>query len=81
MKRELLTFAQYFVLVIVAGLLAFMLFTFPPSTSGEYADAINFGEAWRIYEPVMFDWLKIFGGLGVIRLAVLFVMRKQGKHL
>ena len=46
-KRELSTLARYLAFAFTAGPVTFALSTTPPQAEGEYAAAINIGEAWK----------------------------------
>ncbi|MCA1616175.1 MAG: hypothetical protein LC800_19155 [Acidobacteria bacterium] len=78
-KRELSTLAQYFVIASVAGVGAFVceiVWTTSPLIQGGHASTVNFGEAWRLYKPAFYGWLAAFSALALLRLLVLFVMKR-----
>ena len=78
-KRELSTLAQYFTVAAVAGVGAFVweiVRLTSPQVQGEYASAINTGEAWANYRPVLLYWLAAFLVVALLRLLVLFVMKR-----
>ena len=69
LKRELKIWAQYFVIALVAWWIHFSyFFTSKPG--------INIHEAWRIYEPLLSDWLFIFAILSVVRLLLVMLVHK-----
>lgn len=75
-KRELGTLVQHLVAAWVAGLVVFFLSTAPGAAEGEYAAAINIGEAWRNYRPLFYGWLTVFAVLAGLRVLALFAVKR-----
>lgn len=79
-RWELKTCAQYFAIALIAGVGAFVSFM-PDAEGGEIAIAVNIGEAWRNYMPVLGTWLLVFAILSIIRLLILYtVHHKRNKN-
>ena len=76
-RRELSTLAQYFIFTLVAGLGTFIWFITPPNGEGEYVSAINVAEAWKMYKPLFYRWLFILTALALVRLVVVFVVKRR----
>jgi uncharacterized BrkB/YihY/UPF0761 family membrane protein len=75
-RRELSTLAQYLVIALAAGVGAFVWET-SPVIQGQYANAINIGEAWRNFKPVLYSWFCAFTVFSLLRLLVVFVVKRR----
>jgi len=80
LKRELSFSVQYFVMVLVALVVAFFGML-PGSGSGEFADAINLNEAWKNVDPYVKSVLLIFSALCVVRLLAVSLVSAAKKPL
>ncbi|HEX7317072.1 MAG TPA: hypothetical protein VF297_24450 [Pyrinomonadaceae bacterium] len=80
-RWEVGAWVQYAALTLVAGVLTFWGALPGGRQTGEYAEAVNIGEAWKNYAPVLRSWLLIFLLLTAARLAVVYLIyrRRKGK--
>ncbi len=80
LKRELSLSIQYFVMVFVAFVAAF-LGMLPGSGDGPLANAINLNEAWRNVDPYVKSVLLIFSALSMARFLVVSLVHSAKKPL
>ena len=72
-KRELRIGAQYFVILLVAVVVAFFAML-PSGGNGEVAQAINLNEAWKNIEPYVYQVLLAFTVLSVARFGIVSIV-------
>ncbi len=80
LKRELSLSIQYFVMVFIASVAAF-LGMLPGSGDGELAVTINLKEAWRNIDPYVKSVLIIFSMLSGVRFLVVSLVHSGRKPL
>jgi threonine/homoserine/homoserine lactone efflux protein len=74
-EREISATVQFFIILIIAIVLAFF-WMLPSGGSGEFANAINLKEAWKNIAPYVNGVLLVFGGLSILRLALVYLAQK-----